>query len=104
MGPVIKLYHSREKRKEIESAVPRIVRSGSLSDLLSLLDDPLEKQRDEKKYALAQQKFGEFEDEITEIKKNIGPESESGDRTSKQTAAIVSGLLMILIMIIIIVS
>ena len=104
MGPVIKLYHSREKRKEIESAVPRIVRSGSLSDLLSLLDDPLEKQRDEKKYVIAQQQFGEIEDEITEIKKNIGPESESGDRTSKQTAAIISGLLMVLIMIITIVS
>ena len=104
MGPVIKLYHSREKRKEIESAVPRIVRSGSLSDLLSLLDDPLEKQRDEKNYLTATKKFAEVEDEITEIKKNTGPESESGEKISKQTAAIISSLLMVLIMIIVIVS
>ena len=52
----------------------------------------------------ATKKFAEVEDEITEIKKNTGPESESGEKISKQTAAIISSLLMVLIMIIIIVS
>jgi hypothetical protein len=104
MGPVIKLYHSREKRKEVEAAVPKIVRSGSLSELLSLLDNPLEKEKDKGNYLTAVDKFGETADEIEKIKENTGPESESGDRTSKQAAAIISGLIMILLIIIMIVT
>ena len=104
MGPVIKLYHSREKRKEVEAAVPKIVRSGSLSELLSLLDNPLEKEKDEGNYLTAVDEFGEIADEIEKIKENTGPESESGDRTSKQAAAIISGLIMILLIIIMIVT
>ncbi len=104
MGPVIKLYHSREKRKEVEAAVPKIVRSGGLSELLSLLDNPLEKEKDEENYLTAVDKFGETADEIEKIKENTGPESESGDRTSKQAAAIISGLIMILLIIIMIVT
>ena len=104
MGPVIKLYHSREKRKEVEAAVPKIVRSGSLSELLSLLDNPLEKEKDEGNYLTAVDEFGETADEIEKIKGNTGPESESGDRTSKQAAAIISGLIMILLIIIMIIT
>jgi hypothetical protein len=104
MGPVIKLYHSRAKRKEVEAAVPKIVRSGSLSELLSLLDNPLEKEKDEENYLTAVDEFGETADEIEKIKGNTGPESESGDRTSKQAAAIISGLIMILLIIIMIVT
>ena len=104
MGPVIKLYHSREKRKEVEAAVPKIVRSGGLSELLSLLDNPLEKEKDEENYLTAVDEFGETADEIEKIKGNTGPESESGDRTSKQAAAIISGLIMILLIIIMIIT
>jgi hypothetical protein len=104
MGPVIKLYHSREKRKEVEAAVPKIVRSGSLSELLSLLDNPLEKEKDEGNYLTAVDEFGETADEIEKIKETTGPESESGVRTSKQAAAIISGLIMILLIIIMIVT
>ena len=98
------LFDSREKRKEVEAAVPKIVRSGSLSELLSLLDNPLEKEKDEGNYLTAVDEFGETADEIEKIKENTGPESESGDRTSKQAAAIISGLIMILLIIIMIVT
>lgn len=104
MGPVIKLYHSREKRKEVEAAVPKIVRSGSLSELLALLDNPIEKQKDEKNYLAAVKKFGEAADEIEDINKMTGPESESGEETSKQVAATISGLIMILVIIIMMIS
>ncbi len=104
MGPVIRLYHSRGKRKEIESAVPSIVRSGNLSELLSLLDNPTEKQEDEKNYLAAVKEYSETEDEIEEIRNNIGPESESGERTSKQAASVISGLIMIVIIFLIMIT
>ena len=100
MGPVIKLYHSREKRKEVESAVPKIVRSGSLSELLSLLDNPIEKQKDENNYLDAVKEYGETADEIEKINATTGPKSEVGEQTSKRVAATISGLIMTLIIII----
>ena len=58
----------------------------------------------EENYLTAVDEFGETADEIEKIKGNTGPESESGDRTSKQAAAIISGLIMILLIIIMIVT
>ena len=104
MGPVIRLYHSRGKRREIEGAVPSIVRSGNLSELLSLLDNSREKQVDEKNYQAAAKEYKETEKEIIEIGDNIGPTSEIGERTSKQTAAVISNLIMIIIIFFIIVT
>ena len=104
MGPVIRRYHSRGKRREIEGAVPSIVRSGNLSELLSLLDNSREKQVDEKNYQAAAKEYKETEKEIIEIGDNIGPTSEIGERTSKQTAAVISNLIMIIIIFFIIVT
>ena len=104
MGPVIKLYHSRPKRKEVEAEVPRIVRSGDLSELLTLLDDPVAKQIDETSYLAAVEEFGQAEDEIHSIEHDTGPGSEAADRTSKQAAAITSILIMIFIVSMIIMA
>ena len=104
MGPIIKLYHSRKKRKEVEAAVPKIIRGGNLSELLALLDNPQEKKEDERNFEIAAKQYAEADDEIEKIRVTTGPESESGDRTSKQAAAGISGLAMILIIIIMIIS
>ena len=104
MGPIIKLYHSRKKRKEVEAAVPKIIRGGNLSELLELLDNPQEKKEDERNFEIAAKQYAEANDEIEKIRATTGPESESGDRTSKQAAAGISGLAMILIIIIMIIS
>ena len=104
MGPIIKLYHSRKKRKEVEAVVPKIIRGGNLSELLALLDNPQEKKEDERNFEIAAKQYAEADDEIEKIRVTTGPESESGDRTSKQAAAGISGLAMILIIIIMIIS
>ena len=104
MGPVIRIYHSREKRKEVEAAVPKIIRGGDLSELLSLLDNQVDKKKDEKNFKIALKQYGEAEDEIKKIKENTGPESEAGKRTSKQAEAIISGLVMIIIITIMIIT
>ena len=104
MGPVIRIYHSREKRKEVEAAVPKIIRGGDLSELLSLLDNQVDKKKDEKNFEIALKQYGEAEDEIKKIKENTGPESEAGKRTSKQAAAIISVLVMILIITIMMIT
>ena len=104
MGPVIRLYHSRTTRKEVEADVPRIVRSGELSELLTLLDDPETKRLDEDNYLAAVEEFGLAEDEVLGIEQDTGPGSDAADRTSKQAAAITSILIMIFIVSMIIMA
>ncbi len=104
MGPVIKLYHSRSTRRDIEADVPRIVRSGDLSELLGLLDDPLTRVKDETEYQAALAEFEEAEDEVNEIEENTGPGSETAMRTSNQVAAVTSILIMIFILSLIIMA
>tara|TARA_B100000315_G_C14586265_1_gene593180 strand:+ start:2544 stop:4061 length:1518 start_codon:yes stop_codon:yes gene_type:complete len=104
MGPVIKLYHSRSTRRDIEAEVPRIVRSGDLSELLDLLDDPVSKKEDQTKYLAALEEFTEAEEEVLQIEENTGPGSEAANRTSNQVAAVTSILIMIFIISMIIMA
>jgi hypothetical protein len=104
MGPVIRLYHNRQKQKEIESEVPRLVRSGNLSQLLSLLDDPIAKQEDEKNFAVAVKEYHEAGDEITDIQENTGPGTEIAEHTSKRAAAITTILIMVFVVSMIIMT
>jgi hypothetical protein len=104
MGPVIRLYHNRQKQKEIEADVPRLVRSGDLSKLLSLLDDAVAKKEDEANFLIALKEYHEAGDEINDIEENTGPGTEAADHTSKRAAAIASILIMIFIVSMIIMT
>ncbi len=104
MGPVIKLYHSRSTRRDIEAEVPRIVRSGDLSELLGLLDDPVSKKEDQTNYLAALEEFTEAEEEVLQLEENTGPDSEAANRTSSQVAAVTSILIMIFIISMIIMA
>ena len=97
MGPVIKIYKSRKTRKAIETEIPRIVRTGDLNELLSLMDDPEMKLRDEAGFASAIEEFGTAEEEIVKIGLDTGPHSTAAGKISKQAAAITSILVMIFI-------
>ncbi|MBO33760.1 MAG: hypothetical protein CMM74_12435 [Rhodospirillaceae bacterium] len=97
MGPVIKIYKSRKTRKAIETEISRIVRTGDLNELLSLMDDPEMKLRDEAGFASAIEEFGTAEEEIVKIGLDTGPHSTAAEKISKQAAAITSILVMIFI-------
>ncbi len=47
LGPAIAHYRSQTTRREIEREMPRVVRLGSLPQLLDLVDNPAKLQRDE---------------------------------------------------------
>ena len=48
MGPIINSYQNRQKRKEIEKEIPKLVRKGNLPELYNYLDNPEERQRVQK--------------------------------------------------------
>ncbi len=104
MGPVIKLYQNRPTRKALEAEVPNMVRTGMLSELLNLLDDSGARMLDKEGYTQAVEKFRITQDEIEEIKFDIGPNSDKADRTAKQAAAITSIVIMTFVVILMLVT
>jgi hypothetical protein len=100
VGPVIRLYHSRATRRDLEAEVPSIVRRGSLPELLAALDNPELRntdQTDQTGFATAVTEFQTAEAEINEIMLTSRPSSDHVQRTARQVAAVISILLMICI-------
>jgi hypothetical protein len=104
VGPVIRLFHSRETRKELENEVPRVVRGGNLPELLALLDNIETRIKDENGFTLAVAQFQSAETEIKKILENSRPSSDQVQRTSRQVAAILSILIMTVVVILIIMA
>lgn len=104
MGPVIRLFHSRETRRELEAEIPQIVRRGSLPDLLELLDNAETKAKDQNGFTAAVAEFQAAETEIAMISLNSRPASERVQRSSRQVAAILSIMVMICIVSVIIMA
>ena len=94
MGPVIRQYKSRATRRLLEAEVPKLVRIGWLADLLGLMNNTDARLRDASDYADAQNAFREADDEIERIEANSDPNSDAVQRGSKQTAAVISIIIM----------
>jgi hypothetical protein len=101
IGPLSSHYHNLAKRKEIEAEITNNADSGDLSALLSMLQDPVAKQKDDADFLEAVQEFDAIKKELGNIEKNTGPESLLADQSSKRAAAIISALIMIFIVLMI---
>ena len=104
VGPVIRLFHSRATRRDLEAEIPQIVRRGSLPELLAVLDDAEIKAKDRNGFTAAVAEFQKAESEVIEITTNSRPGSAKVQRTSYQVAAILSVMLMICIVSLIIMA
>jgi hypothetical protein len=104
VGPVIRLYHSRATRRDLETEIPSIVRRGSLSELLAVLDNPELRHNDQSGFAAAVTEFQSAETEINHIHLTSRPSSEHVQRTARQVAAVISILLMICIVTVMIMA
>jgi hypothetical protein len=97
VGPIIRLYHSRATRRDLEAEIPSIVRRGSLPELLAVLDNPELRNTDQTGFAASVTEFQKAEDEIAEIQATSRPSSEHVQRSARQVAAVISICLMICI-------
>ena len=104
MGPVIKLYQSRSTRKILETEEPRIVRNGKLDELLTLLDAPDAREKDEEGYEQAIEKFRTAQEKTEQIEHDIGPNSDKAHEASRQVAAVTSGVIMTFAIVIMVIA
>ncbi len=103
-GPVIRLFHSRDTRRELEAEIPQIVRRGSLPELLDLLDNAETKAKDQNGFTAAVAEFQKAEVEITDITANSRPGSYKVQHDSRKAAAILSILVTMCVVSIIIMT
>lgn len=96
LQPAINSYHSRTTRKEIEKAIPQLVRQGSLPELFNLIDNAEKRRIDDDGFADAQREFGEAEQEIQEIESDDGLHQSKLLRSGQKITAS-AGILLALI-------
>ena len=96
IGPIVQAFHGREKRKELEKEVPRLVRKGSVVEIYNLLENAEERVRDEHEFNFAQAQYAAAEDEIKHIITEAEERASEADRVGRQTAA-VTGIIIAMI-------
>lgn len=96
MGPIINSYENRQKRKEIEKEIPKLVRKGNLPELYNFLDNPEERQRDAEGFAWAKAEFAAAEKQVYELQHGQVDRDENAQNMGRQAGAI--GAIMIMLM------
>ncbi len=96
LGPVIGVYHSREKRKELEKEIPKLVRKGSVVEMYNLLDDPGSRHTDHSNFVWAKAQYQAAEEEIRRVQADEDERETDADRIGKQTASVIGILIALL--------
>lgn len=96
LQPVVASYHSRERRRDMEKELPRLVRSGNLPELFAYIDNVEERRRDEDGYMLARAEFAACSQEAGEIEQGGDRRSEEATRYGHQAAGVLSMMMALL--------
>jgi hypothetical protein len=101
MGPVINSYQNRNKRKDLEKEIPKLVRKGNLAELYNFLDNPEERQRDAEGFAWAKAEYATAEKMIYDFEHGQIDRQESAIQLGRQSGAVVSALIMFVTLLIV---
>lgn len=104
LGPAINTYHSRTTRREIEKEIPSLVRKGSLPELFDLIDNAESRKSDANGYIEACREYGAAEMEIRDIEGSGTELLTKAERTGKQSSAVISIVLSMIIASILFIS
>ena len=101
MGPVINSYQNRNKRKDLEKEIPKLVRKGNMAELYNFLDNPEERQRDAEGFTWAKAEFATSEKMIYDFEHGQVDRQESAIKLGRQTGAIAATLIMFVTFVIV---
>ena len=104
LGPAINLYHSRTVRDEVERAIPRLVRQGSLPEIFDLIDDAEALTRDAERYGAARAAFITAEAEIERLADTDAARAAAAERTGQRVAAVMSVVISLAVVAVVFVS
>lgn len=96
IAPIVQAFHGREKRRQLEKEIPRLVRKGSIVEIYNVLENAEERVKDEQEFAFAQAQYQAAEDEVKHIQLEAEERAVEADKIGKQTAA-VTGIVIAMI-------
>jgi hypothetical protein len=97
MGSIVDRYHSRETRKQVQKELSVAAKSGDLTALQQLVDDPDKIDADELAFRQARAAYARLAEETGRLKR-YGLDRAVIERTvGRETAAVVSAALAVLI-------
>ena len=94
MGPVINSYQNRNKRKDLEKEIPKLVRKGSLAELYNYLDNPEERQKDAEGFAWSKAEYAAAEKLVYDFEHGQLDRQESAIKTGRQVGATIATIIM----------
>ncbi len=98
LGPTINSYHGRTLRHDLERAIPRVVRQGSLPELYNLIENQEKREEDRQGFLHAVEDFAATEREIQDVEHSDGSDSQLALTKGEEAAAMSSILLTMLVM------
>lgn len=104
LGPAINTYNSRTTRRKIEKEIPSLVRKGSLPELFDLIDNAENRRIDTSGYETACAEYLQAEMEIRDIEGSGEALTTKAERTGKQTAAVISIVLAMMVSSVLVIS
>ncbi len=104
LGPAVNLYQSRTVRDEVEGAIPRLVRQGSLPEIFDLIDNTEAFTRDADGYAAARAAFIAAEAEIKHLADKGAARAAAVERTGQGVAAVISIVISLAVVAVVVVS
>lgn len=96
LAPVVAAFHSRDKRKELEKELPKMIRRGSIVEIYNLLENQEAREKDHNEFAWAQAQYQAADEEIKRVQTDEEERLEEGDRIGRQTASVL-GILVAMI-------
>lgn len=94
MAPVLNSYQNRNKRKEIEKELPKLIRKGNLAEIFNYLDNPEERQKDAQGFAWAKADYAASEKLVYDLEHGQVDRQESAILTGRQAGAAGAGFIM----------
>jgi hypothetical protein len=86
-GPIIDAYHSKALRARLHEQLGRVARSGSLSELLNLVDDAQLRARDEQAYRDAVRQVAMIDAETDRLSNRSGQRRQEAEAIGSKLAA-----------------
>ena len=90
LGPAINAYHNRHTREELESDIPRLVRKGSLPELINLIDDSGKRKEEKEGFIACRTEWLDAEMEIRDIEGAGDERLNKAEQSGQQAAAMIS--------------